>query len=60
MQEPVKDLDELQNSDWVRRIFTDYTARFSSVTSVFACLLVITTFGELHLFVPTRPGSGCR
>lgn len=30
-QEPVKDLDELQNSDWVRRISTYYTSRFSSV-----------------------------
>lgn len=63
-QEPVKDLDELQNSDWVRGISPCYTSRFISVTMLWKLhiLCMFTNCHYINRFVlgPTRHGSGCR
>lgn len=51
-QEPVKDLNELQNADWVRASTSPCQAR--------VCNHSIYLGNSCVIFVPTRPGSGCR
>lgn len=48
--EPVKDLNELQNADWVRGIFT--LVRYDDIR----CVYVITRWQQLMLFL-LSPGT---
>lgn len=51
-KEAGKDLDELQNSDWVRRTF-GHTFKMSSVTA-------LNIYNNADQSAHPRPGSGCR
>lgn len=68
-QEPVRDLDELQNSDWVKRLSSYCTSRFTSVTMssyfhyLIVCVLAASNCLNKAIYsfsVCARPGSGCR
>lgn len=52
MKEPGKDLNELQNSDWVRTIVA-HTLKMNSVTA-------LKLYDSADKSVHPRPVSGCR